>query len=233
MYNKEIIVQEGAILSDTIKNNLNTKNIIEVTDLDLGLQLLSMGKHDAAICPDIIANYLIKKNNFTNLEISDIYAIDPIKYCIAVNNDNDNLRILLDEGMGRLKAKGIFDKIRKKWFKEDNESRFQKYFYFIVLFVIFLLIATAITVFYVKRHISRVTANLNRVNQDMEMSLLRIKMAIKASSLAQWDYDCKSRNVTVYSETNLEFVSNDPLTSYIERVHPDDIDSTRPIINRI
>lgn len=233
LLNKEVIVQEGAILSDTIRNNLNYSNVIRVLDLKDGLNLLSIGKHDAAICPDVIAKYLLEKNNIRNLEISDIVAIDPVKYCLATNKDSDSLRILLDYGMGRIKANGVYDKIYNKWLSPNEDSKFRKYFY-ISFFVILILATLAIIVtFYIRQYIRKVTTNLNRVNQEMQTSLLKIKVAIKASTLTQWDYDCSTKKITVYNDTTLEFSSNEPIEYYTSQVHPNDIKIINPIINRM
>lgn len=124
---KQVIVQNGDRMHDYLIENKITDHIITVqTQMD-ALQLLADGNYDAALIGNYQGSFLIKSMNLKNLTVKNI-DIDPQKYALAVNLDNEELLDLLNTGLYQLKANGTFDKLYEKWFAVyDQEFMIKKF----------------------------------------------------------------------------------------------------------
>lgn len=124
---KQIIVQSGDRMHDYLIENKITNDIIAVQSQMEALQILNEGKYDAALIGNYQGSFLIKKMKLKNLTVKTI-DIDPQKYALAVNLDNEELLSLLNTGLYQLKANGTFDKLYEKWFAVyDEEFIIKKY----------------------------------------------------------------------------------------------------------
>lgn len=161
---KQIIVQSGDRMHDYLIENNITSNIIPVqTQMD-ALQLLNEGKYDAALIGNYQGSFLIKKMKLKNLTVKTI-DIDPQKYALAVNLDNEELLSLLNTGLYQLKANGTFDKLYEKWFAVyDQEFMLKKYralFSTIGLIVIIMILFLLLLRYQLKLATSKITKQKN------------------------------------------------------------------------
>lgn len=124
---KQVIVQSGDRMHDYLIENNITDSIVPVQTQMEALQMLNEGKYDAALIGNYQGSFLIKKMKLKNLTVKTI-EIDPQKYALAVNLDNEELLSLLNTGLYQLKANGTFDKLYEKWFAVyDEEFMIKKY----------------------------------------------------------------------------------------------------------
>ena len=124
---KQIIVQREDRMHDYLIENKITDHIIPVQTQMEALQMLNEGKYDAALIGNYQGAFLIRNMKFKNLTVKTI-DIDPQKYAVAVNLDNEELLNLLNTGLYQLKANGTFDELYEKWFAVyDQEFMIKKY----------------------------------------------------------------------------------------------------------
>lgn len=121
---KEIIVQNKDIMHDYLIESGLTDNIILVADQYTALRLLESGKHDAALLGNFQGLHLIKEHDIRNVKLRST-GIEPQKYAMAVNKDNEELLWLLNQGLYQLKVNGAYDELYEKWF-----SVYEEYFFF-------------------------------------------------------------------------------------------------------
>ncbi len=113
---KEIIVQEGDVIYDLLKENGLTSRIIAVTNPEDVLRLLAFGKHDCALMPSRLqGEYFAKKLGLTNIRAINS-ELPQLRYCFAVHKGNQELLYRLDEGLNILKVNGKYREIYEKWF---------------------------------------------------------------------------------------------------------------------
>lgn len=177
---KEIIVQHKDRMHDFLLESGLTHSIIPVTDQLTALQLLSAGKHDAAILGNFQGAYLIRKHKFENISVTSS-DIDPQDYAIAVSKNNEQLIRLLDMGLYHLKAVGIYDELYKKWFsvyeKEARYADFRNYLLtglavFIVLALLILALRYRLKNVRNKLHESEIRFQNIFTNENVAMLLL-------------------------------------------------------------
>ena len=102
-----------------MKTTVIVKNvtIYEVSNVEEGLKLFDRGVGDVMLCNNIIARYLIKKNNY-KLKINEVAEYPIGKYSIAVKKGNKELIFKLNNGIAKLKYTGELEDIYNKWFSD-------------------------------------------------------------------------------------------------------------------
>jgi PAS domain S-box-containing protein len=140
---KEIIVQEGGIMYDYLKEQRLTEHIITGANSSDIIKLLADGKHDAILMNKIQGLYFIRTLELSNVEALGIENLPRTKYGFAVAGGNSELRATLDEGLQILKNTGKYNEIYEKWFGiYENKNSLQETrgrIFLISLFVIVLL----------------------------------------------------------------------------------------------
>lgn len=232
LHHKEVILQNLEITHEKLLTTNIDCHIIPADNMHDGLELLSKGKYDAAICGDILAKYIIRKYHLTNLEVRYLPSIRPISYCLATHIDNPQLSALLNQGLERLKVSGVYNQIYNKWFLRYQQPESPVKIYIILGVLTLTVLISFIIIHIIRRHIHSVTRELNLLNDEMSETLLRTHLAIKKSNLTQWDYDCQTK--TLYTTDNFThggtLVSN---LSPLSNIHPKDTSRISAIIGRM
>ncbi len=112
---KTVLVQDGDLGHDFIKENGAAGNIITKREVEDILTALSSGEGDCAIAAVMQGQIIIKKKGIRNLD----YIAEPLvqrNYCIAVKKGDAELLAKLNEGLNVLKSTGEYDRIYEKWF---------------------------------------------------------------------------------------------------------------------
>jgi len=113
--NRRILVQQGDIMHDILREQPGDFRIIPVTDQIDALQLLAVGRHDGALLAKLQGHYLMEQNGIRNL-VSSGPPVYPRDYCFAVTEGDGELLIRLNEGLAILKSSGQYREIYEKWF---------------------------------------------------------------------------------------------------------------------
>jgi PAS domain S-box-containing protein len=202
---KEIIVQEGDIAHDYLKQNRLTSHIVAVQDPADELRLLASGSHDCAFMPSRFQGvYLAKRLNLSNLRAINT-ELPQLRYCFAVRKGNRDLLYRLDEGLNILKVNGKYQEIYEKWFgvyEKRDVWQTIKYFIWALAAIGALLTANFIWSWFLKREVRIRTAELR---ESEEMFRVLTETSPAAICLVQGEHH-------VYVNTAMT-----RLTSYTER----------------
>ncbi len=165
---KEVIVQQGDIIHDYLRQHNLTPHVVTVTDPEEALRLLALGKHDCALMPSRLqGEYLVKKLNLPNIRFikSDL---PQLRYCFAVRKGNSDLLHRLDEGLNILKLNGRYREINEKWFgvyEKRNLWETIKYYVLALALSLALVLGFLIWSGMLKRRVEKQTAEL-RENEE-------------------------------------------------------------------
>lgn len=110
-----VLVQDGDLGHDYIKENGTAGRIITKSELGDVLASLSRGDGDCAIAAAMQGQIIIKKESIKNLT----YIAKPLVqrgYCIGVKKGDAELLAKLNEGLNIIKSTGEYDSIYEKWF---------------------------------------------------------------------------------------------------------------------
>ena len=111
---KKVLVQNGGIMHDTLKNNTLGIPPVPVPFQTQALRLVAAGKYDHAIVANLPGLYTISENRLTNIKRrGNPVAIQ--RYCYAVLKGNTALRAQISEGLAILKNTGRLRKIHSSW----------------------------------------------------------------------------------------------------------------------
>jgi PAS domain S-box-containing protein len=169
LHGKEIIVQEGDIIYDLLKENGLTSRIIAVTDPEDVLRLLASGKHDGALMPSRLqGEYFAKKLGLANVRAINS-DLPQLRYCFAVHKGNRELLYRLDEGLNILKVNGKYREIYEKWFGVYEKREMWntiRYFIWVLAAIAALLTANFIWSWILQREVKIRTAKL-RESEEM------------------------------------------------------------------
>lgn len=138
--NIDIIVQDGKYSAQIVESLGLSDNMIYVQNIADGLALISNGEYDAMVCNHIIAYNIMERMNISNLGIDLIYELDPQKYCIACNMDDEVLLNKLNNALQILKSNGYYDNLYNKWLHLYEDNIVPKDFYYILLFALIVII---------------------------------------------------------------------------------------------
>jgi len=210
---KRIIVQDRRLGYELLlRANLTTK-IYKVANLEDGLIKLSRGEGDALICNNFIASYYIHKNGLHNLQMTPV-RIEPLRYSMAVNVDNDRLLEQLNSGLHKLKLNGTYDKIYDKWFVVHEKANYKQIFLFLSL----LLIVVSLLIGFLqvlRRQVRKATRKLKESYQEIEL-------AIDGGGLAIWMYHFAEDKISAL-HGKLIIPEGSTFEEYKAYFHPDDV----------
>jgi len=144
LQNKSIIITEGDVILDFLKDNNFTSNIIIVDSPEEALRLLASGKHDCAILLGTQGQYVVKIFKLSNVTVTGP-PFYPVEYRIAVDEGNTELLNKLNEGLAISKNTGRQKQIYDKWIGrllENGITAREVLTYFLIGFIPLLSIIT-------------------------------------------------------------------------------------------
>ncbi len=177
---KEIIVQEGGVMYEYLKEQHLTEHIITSTNCSDIIKLLAAGKHDAVLMNKIQGLYFIRTLGLSNVEALGIENLPRKKYGFAVSEGNNELRATLDEGLQILKNTGRYKDIYEKWFGiyENKNSLLEtriRNFLISLFVVVFLFLGILTWTWSLRKQVKSRTA-------ELEMSEERYRLLVENAS---------------------------------------------------
>jgi len=142
-----VLVQEGDLGHDFIKENGTAGTVITKSELGDVLYALSGGEGDCAIAAAMQGQIIMKEKGIKNLT----YITKPLvqrSYCMAVKKGDAELLAKLNEGLNILKSTGDYDRIYEKWFSVYEERRIFNNRYFRLLIQVLILLVAVIAAIY-------------------------------------------------------------------------------------
>jgi ABC-type amino acid transport substrate-binding protein len=177
---KEIIVQEGGVMYEYLKEQHLTEHIITSTNSSDIIKLLAAGKYDAVLMNRIQGLYFIRTSGLSNVEALGIENLPRKKYGFAVAEGDAELRATLDEGLQILKHNGKYNEFYEKWFgiyeNKINPLETRVRNFLISLFVvIFLFLGILVWTWSLRKQVKSRTA-------ELEMSEERYRLLVENAS---------------------------------------------------
>jgi PAS domain S-box-containing protein len=169
---KEIIVQEGDIIHDSLRRNGLASRIVAVPDVAQVLKLLASGKHDCAVMPSRLqGEYYVKAFRLANLKFINS-ELPQLRYCFAVRKGDQDLLYKIDEGLKILKFSGKYRDIYERWFgvheKKDLWESI-KYYVFALALVALLFAASVFWSRSLRRQVMLRTAELRESEEKFRV----------------------------------------------------------------
>lgn len=121
-FTKKIIVQDYTLANQLLSEAGAGDRLIRYEKIEDGINDLSNGTGEVALCEENIIRYLLKKNNINNLEYSYVDDIKPVQFCFGINRDKQKLLLDMNKGLEDLKASGKYDELFIKWFGKAPEG---------------------------------------------------------------------------------------------------------------
>lgn len=192
---KEIIVQNQDRAHVYLQETKLTDKIILVENIAQAIELLSSGKHEAVLSFDVSSFYFIKKGNYKNLIIHHT-DIEPEKYSIVVNTDNEDILYLLNAAIYQMKIDGEYDKIYYKWFGIYEKPKISKVVWYVLIILGTFLVIFAVFIRLLKKKVKQSTKSLKIKNEETlklvenlkhenEMRLVTEKKLVEAKEHAE------------------------------------------------
>jgi signal transduction histidine kinase len=205
--NKEIIVQKKDLMHDFLKKTGLTDKIIAVENQHRALNLLSSGKHDAALLGNFQGAHLINKHNIKNVVIQNS-KIEPKKYAMAVSKDNDELLWLLNMGLYQLKASGEYDEIYEKWFGVYEKKSFLKRFQFPIIITISGLVFLIVIIIFLRYRVKITNQQLQKSYNEMVDLANNLKEEIKRREKIEIDLVAAKEKAEESDQLKSAFLAN-------------------------
>ncbi|WP_432471324.1 transporter substrate-binding domain-containing protein [Amphritea sp. HPY] len=125
----QVMVKKADSSEEFIRREQISTRVIIIDTFEQAFRLLSEGKYDAIITPELVGKHMLKKFSTTN--VVPALTIDKYKhyFTFAVKEGNDELLALLNEGLSEVINDGTYNKLRKKWIDDptfeltENEQR--------------------------------------------------------------------------------------------------------------
>lgn len=212
LHGKEIVVQRGDIMHDYALNHFPDSTIIPVQDQRLALDLLSSGKHDAALLSKMPNLFRIAEEDIDNLETTGAdFAFG--KYCFAVRKGDERLLWQLNEGLNLIKKSGKYDQIYEKWFgvyeRQSLADQIIHYAYLVLAPLLGFLVMFILWVALLKHKVRQNTELLReelrgrlRIEQDLQKVKLYLSSIINSmpSVIIGVDRECRINQWNIEAE---------------------------------
>ncbi|NJB69051.1 PAS domain S-box-containing protein [Desulfobaculum xiamenense] len=177
---KQVLVQRGDIMHDWAQKNLPHSVLVPVPEQADALFLLSAGRHDAALIARLQGQYAIHRHKLDNL-VPVGPPILPMRYCFAVREGDEELRVQLNEGLTLLKRTGRYEAIYDKWFgvqeRQAASRRWARYGLWILTPLAGLLAVMGIWSWSLRREVGRKTSELRAELEHRERVQAELRKA--------------------------------------------------------
>lgn len=142
---RTLVVQRGDIMHDYAVKHMRGATILPVSTQAEALRTVASGVGDAALVASLQGHYNVERFGLENIVEVD-HPMEPRRYCFAVTEGRDDLRVRLDEGLAILRQSGRFDRIYDKWFgRFEERSVLRKALWYAGLALVPLLVVLAVT----------------------------------------------------------------------------------------
>ncbi len=168
---KDVIVQDGDLGHDFIKENGAAGKIILKREWSETLSALSRGEGDCAIVALMQGLIFIDKSGLTNVQPAG-KPVMQTGYCIAVKDGNAALLAKLNEGLNIIKISGEYDRIYEEWFGVYETKKFFNHPYLRIIFASFVILLFIVSAIYLWNRLlqKKVKVKTDALNAELEKS---------------------------------------------------------------
>ncbi|GAD63329.1 hypothetical protein PA6_021_00250 [Aquipseudomonas alcaligenes NBRC 14159] len=99
---KRVAIERGYVLQQALRDKVAGVQLLEVRDTESALRAVSSGRAEAYVGDMIVASYLIRELNLTNLELRGETGLSTSEFRFATRIDQTQLVALLDKALASL-----------------------------------------------------------------------------------------------------------------------------------
>ena len=99
---KRVAIERGYVLQQALRDKVAGVQLLEVRDTESALRAVSSGRAEAYVGDMIVASYLIRELNLTNLELRGETGLSTSEFRFATRIDQTELVALLDKALASL-----------------------------------------------------------------------------------------------------------------------------------
>ena len=122
---KRVAIERGYVLQQLLRDEVPEALLIEVLNTEEALRAVSSGRADAYLGDMIVASYLIRRHNLTNLELLGESGLSSSEIRFGVRRDLPQLVELLDRALASLSVEER-ETIRVRWLPPLTEFNWRK-----------------------------------------------------------------------------------------------------------
>jgi len=188
---KEIAVMKGDNAEEFVKREKISEKIFTTHTFEEAFRELEAGRVDAVITQRITGLKLLEDMNVKSVKALDFQLPEFRQdFCFAVQKGNEELLVLLNEGLSVTIANGTFEQIRLKWFgpvDEEFVSREKIIRRTLFILIPFLVLGIVLWIVFLRTEVKRRTKTLNNeINQHKKtLHELEIQQQLYKESEAQ------------------------------------------------
>ncbi|WP_068829746.1 response regulator [Pseudomonas sp. BMS12] len=109
-----VAIERGYVLQQALRDKVPDVRLLEVSDTEAALRAVSSGRADAYVGDMIVASYLIRELNLTNLELRGETGLSTSEFRFAAQRKQTQLIALLDKALTSLSEQEQ-DAIKERW----------------------------------------------------------------------------------------------------------------------
>ena len=202
---KKIIVKNGAYSQQYIESfgTEFSKNLIIVTDMVEGLDLLSKGKADVAVSTATNALNIISKYEINNLYITES-EIPILDFCYASNDRFLNAKI--NSGLSALIKSGEYERLYYKWFGKKEKNKIPFYLLIFIGIAVFIVLMLVLFMLILKKQVNKATCKLQKLNENLLKSESNMKIIFDNIPVPIYMKDYNTNRILYHNkEANKQF----------------------------
>ncbi|MGL4316203.1 MAG: response regulator [Pseudomonas sp.] len=111
---QRVAIERGYVLQNLLREQVADVRLLEVKGTEEALRAVSSGRAEAYVGDMIVASYLIRKLNLTNLELRGESGLSSSEFRFAVRLDWAPLVTLLDQGLANIRPEEQ-EAIKERW----------------------------------------------------------------------------------------------------------------------
>ena len=111
---RRVAIERGYVLQQALRDRVEGVQLLEVRDTEEALRAVSSGRADANVGDMIVASYLIRELNLTNLELRGETGLSSSEFRFATRIDQTQLVALLDKALASL-SDAEQQAIKERW----------------------------------------------------------------------------------------------------------------------
>ncbi len=221
LQDKKIIVKRQGLIHHLLieKGLAKEEDLILVPDMQIGLQMLSQGKGDAALLGNASAKDIITREEITNLKVAKADLPD---YEICFASKDRFLMRDINNIFNSLLADGTYDKIYYQWFGNQPTNPISKYVYWALIILLVALVAFSLHFFVLRSKIRRAVEKVKRTD-DRNLELGKsLSTLFKDADFDVYLQDDENKKLYVLDDGEYKLIEES--TQYFEDlIHPDDL----------
>ncbi|MEO4046000.1 response regulator [Pseudomonas sp. CAU 1711] len=109
-----VAIERGYVLQQALRDSVPGVKLLEVRDTEAALRAVSSGRAEAYVGDMIVASYLIRERNLTNLELRGETGLSTSEFRFAARRDQAQLVALLDKALASL-SDAEREAIKERW----------------------------------------------------------------------------------------------------------------------